>query len=130
MIVKIHESVEKRKVNIKQGESMEFKINEDTWNIEFKNKQEMLEIYKIEYEDDAYFVFGITNKPLHEIYINQDMKIEQRIKTLKHELTHCYIWEYGLYNAPNFNEEMVCDLVSSINDFINETVEEFKKEMI
>lgn len=109
---------------------MEFKINEDTWNIEFKNKQEMLEIYKIEYEDDAYFVFGITNKPLHEIYINQDMKIEQRIKTLKHELTHCYIWEYGLYNAPNFNEEMVCDLVSSINDFINETVEEFKKEMI
>ena len=29
---------------------------------------------------------------------------------------------------PNFNEEMVCDLVSSINDFINEVVEPYKKE--
>ena len=48
-------------------------------------------------------------------------------KTLKHELTHCYIWNYGLYNVSNFNEEMVCDLVSSINDFINDIVVKFKE---
>jgi hypothetical protein len=51
---------------------------------------------------------------------------EQKIKTLKHELTHAYIWEHGLYNAPSFTEEMVCDLVAAINDTINEVLSEYK----
>ena len=38
---------------------------------------------------------------------------------------HCYIWMYGLYNAPNFDEEMICDIVASSNDFINEVVEQY-----
>ena len=55
---------------------------------------------------------------------------DQKIKTLKHELTHCYIWNYGLYNVPHFNEEMVCDLVSSINDFINYAIALFKANIM
>ena len=106
---------------------MEFTINNNRWNIEHKNKDELLELYNKEYEEEAYFVFGITKKSDHCIYINKDMCVDQQIKTLKHELTHCYIWNYGLYNVPNFNEEMVCDLVSSINDFINEVVGQFKE---
>ena len=106
---------------------VEFYINNDKWIIEEKPKDLLFKIYKNEIDEEAYYVFGLTIKSEHKIYINKEMCKEQKIKTLKHELTHCYIWNYGLYNVPNFNEEMVCDLVSSINDFINDIVGKFKK---
>lgn len=108
---------------------MNFKINGDTWVIRFKTKEQMIDLYKTEYqEEDVYFVCGLTDKPKQIIWINKDMNKEHQVKTLKHELTHCYIYEYGLYNVPSFNEEMACDLVSRSNDFINEIVDRFIKE--
>lgn len=104
---------------------MKFKINNNSWEIIDKSSKTITEKYNSENEERANFVFGVTIYPQHEIWINEDMCLEQKIKTLKHELTHCYIWNYGLYNVPHFNEEMVCDLVSSINDFINITVEQY-----
>ena len=106
----------------------EFKINNDTWKILVKNHEEVLDELNKDREDKYYYAFGLTKYPTHEIWINKEMSREQQIKTLKHELTHCYIFNYGLYNVPNFNEEMVCDLVSSINDFINEVVKKYKEE--
>ena len=107
---------------------MKFNINNNEWTIIGKDSNIMLEKYKKEYEEDAYYVRGLTVYSQHEIWLNKDMCKEQIIRTLKHELTHCFIFNYGMYHVPNFNEEMVCDLVASINDFINEVVEEFKKE--
>ena len=57
------------------------------------------------------------------------MCFEQQIKTLKHELTHCFIWSYGMYNVESYNEEFICDLVAASNDFINEVVEKYIKQM-
>lgn len=106
---------------------MEFKINNHKWRIEEKSKQKLINMYNEQYEE-TYFVFGLTLRAKHLIYINKEMCEDQKIKTLKHELTHCYIWEYGFYNVPNFNEEMVCDFVSSSNDFINEIVKEYLEQ--
>ena len=105
---------------------LEFKINNDKWIIEEKSKEELEELYQKETEEKIYFVFGVTIKPQHVIYINKDMCEQQKIKTLKHELTHCYIWEYGLFNVIDVNEEVICDLVACSNDFINEVVEKYK----
>ena len=107
---------------------MKFKINNDEWLIEEKSKEELKELYEKE-EEKAYFVFGVTIKAQHIIYINKDMCEEQKIKTLKHELTHCYIWEYGLYNVMDINEEVICDIVAASNDFINGVVEQYKKQV-
>lgn len=106
---------------------MSFKINNNNWKIIEKDAQTLLEKFNSTNEDQTSFVFGITLYPTHEIWINKDMCKEQKIKTLKHELTHCYIWNYGLYNVPHFTEEMICDLVSCINDFINDIVKEVEK---
>lgn len=105
----------------------EFKINNNNWKIIEKDAQTLLEKFNSTNEDQTSFVFGITLYSTHEIWINKDMCKEQKIKTLKHELTHCYIWNYGLYNVPHFTEEMICDLVSCINDFINDIVKEVEK---
>ena len=110
---------------------MKFKINNDEWEIEEKDKNELKELYEKETQEKTYFVFGVTVKSKHVIYINKDMCEEQKIRTLKHELTHCYIWEYGLYNVMDINEEVICDIVASSNDFINEVVEQYKnKDMV
>ena len=107
---------------------MKFKINNNNWEIKEKDKQTLLDKYNSNHEDSALFVFGMCIYSEHEIWINKDMCKEQKIRTLKHELTHCYMWSYGLYNVPHFTEEMACDLVESINDFINEVVKEYVDE--
>lgn len=107
---------------------MKFIINNDTWKIKEIDKDKLTDLYNKENDEDARYCFGVTIYPEHKIYINEDLCYQQKIKTLKHELTHCYIWEYGLYNVPSFTEEMVCDLVASINDFINEIIDKYFKE--
>ena len=107
-----------------------FEINNTFWKIIEKDGTTLLDSFNSENEDKVNSVFGITSYSKHEIWINKDMCQDQKIKTLKHELTHCYIWNYGLYNVPRFNEEMVCDLVSSINDFINYAVALFKANIM
>ena len=109
---------------------MKFTINNDEWQIEEKSKDELKELYEKETQEKTYFVFGVTIKSAHIIYINKDMCEEQKIKTLKHELTHCYIWEFGLYNVIDINEEVICDIVASSNDFINVIVEQYKKNKV
>lgn len=104
---------------------MEFKINNDTWIIEEIDKDKLKEMYEEEMQEKTYFVFGVTKKSDHIIYINKDMCKEQKIKTLKHELVHCYIWEYGLYNVIEINEEVICDIVACSNEFINEVVNQY-----
>ena len=108
---------------------MEFEINNEKWKIEERTRKELSEIYKAEEqpEDGNYFIFGLLNKAKHLIFINKEVCREEQIKTLKHELTHCYIWTYGLYNVPNFTEEMACDLVANSNEFINEVVGRYFK---
>ena len=109
---------------------MEFSINNSMWKVCLKDAKTLKDTLNKENESDYTYVFGLTKYSLHEIWINEEMCKEQKIKTFKHELTHCYIWNYGLASVPNFNEEMVCDLVSSINDFIDTTVKKFKMEVL
>lgn len=111
-----------------------FKINNREWEIEeisqeeikiMQNKRNANEEENIKSIDTRYY--GITYCDEQKIYLDKDLTEDRKRATLIHELTHCYIWNYGLYNVPHFNEEMVCDLVSSINDFINDIVGKFKK---
>lgn len=54
------------------------------------------------------------------------------IKTLKHELTHVWLYEYGhnQNDDKTFGYEDVCEIVASSNDFVNETVKQFKRKDI
>lgn len=108
---------------------MKFIVNNTEWTIEELEKEKLDEMYKEENEGKVYFTFGVTKYPTHIIYINKDMCISQKIRTLKHELTHCYIYSYGLYNVTEITEEIVCDIVASNNDFINKVVEQYIKEI-
>lgn len=107
---------------------MDIIVNNNKWKIKQIKTFDLLQIYKETYKnDDVVFAYGLCKYPEHIIYINMEMCKEQQIKTLKHELTHCYIWEYGLFNVPSFTDEMVCDLVASSNNFINKIVKKYNE---
>lgn len=105
---------------------MDFNINGNIWNIELVTEAELLELYRKREDDEARYCFGVTLYPEHKILVNKEMCYDQILKTLRHELTHCWIWNSGLFNVPNYTEEMVCDLVSCVGPRIENVIKEFE----
>lgn len=99
---------------------MEFKINGTKWTIEEVDEATI----NNEMKSDG--TLGVT------IYKNQKIMLLKDqaniIKTLKHELTHVWMYEYGhnQNDDKTFSYEDVCEIVASSNDFINEIVEKYK----
>lgn len=99
---------------------MKFKINNNRWEIKEISNAEMQDKYSLE---DT-FTHGITVYSENTIYINQDTVNKGR--TLKHELTHVWLWEYGHnQEEKEFNNEDICEIVACSNDFINEVVNQY-----
>ncbi len=100
---------------------MKFKINGTEWTIEEVDEATI----NNEMKQDG--TLGVT------IYAPQKIMLlrEQAniIKTLKHELTHVWLYEYGHNQNDDklFSCEDVCEIVASINDFINKIVEKYSE---
>ena len=98
---------------------MKFKINNTEWTIEEVDEA------TINNEMKADETLGVT------IYKNQKIMLLKDqaniIKTLKHELTHVWLYEYGhnQNDDKTFSYEDVCEVVASSNDFINEIVNQY-----
>lgn len=64
----------------------------------------------------------------HRIYIHKDLSLVQKVKTLKHELTHAIIEEYALSNDEGqLSEEKVCDFMSIYGSEIESLTEHYFK---
>lgn len=103
---------------------MKFKINNTDWTIENVDEATINNEMKCE------GTLGVT------IYRSQKIMLLKNqaniIKTLKHELTHVWLYEYGhnQNDDKTFSYEDVCEIVASINDFINEIVQAYLKQNI
>ena len=67
--------------------------------------------------------------PQEILLVNTQVNI---IRTLKHELTHVWLWEYGHNQHEDdkkYSYEDICEIVANSNSFINEVVEKYKKEI-
>lgn len=68
-------------------------------------------------------ILGITNFVTSTIYLDKDLDGFILAKTLRHELTHVYLWETGQQDRV-LSEEEICDLMSVAAPIIHKTVEE------
>lgn len=98
---------------------MEFEINNTKWTIEIVNEDRI----NNEMKNDN--TLGVT------IYKEQKVLLLESqaniIKTLKHELVHVWLYEYGHNQSEKeFNCEDVCEIVASSNNFINEIVKKYQ----
>ena len=101
---------------------MKFKINNTEWLIEEVDEATMNNEMK------ADGTLGVTIYKTQKIMLLKDQA--NIIKTLKHELTHVWLYEYGhnQNDDKTFTYEDVCEVVASSNDFINEIVEQYKAQ--
>lgn len=98
---------------------MKFKINNTEWTIEEVDEATI----NNEMKSDG--TLGITIYKTQTIMLLKDQA--NITKTLKHELTHVWLYEYGhnQNDDKTFSYKDVCEVVASSNDFINEIVNQY-----
>ena len=113
---------------------MKFKINGCVWIIKEVTQEEIKKEMEYRYNrhiegevssDGRYF--GTTYHDTQTIYLDEELPIDRKKKTLLHELTHCYIGSYITHMDKTYCEEDICDIVSNSYDIINEIVEKYFK---
>lgn len=102
---------------------MKFKINNREWTIEEVDEA------TINNEMKGEETLGVTIYKTQKVMLLKDQA--NIIKTLKHELTHVWLYEYGHNQNEDktFSYEDVCEVVASSNDFINEIVRQYKEKI-
>ena len=102
---------------------MKFKINNTEWTIEEVDEA------TINNEMKGEETLGVTIYKTQKVMLLKDQA--NIIKTLKHELTHVWLYEYGHNQNEDktFSYEDVCEVVASSNDFINEILRHYKEKI-
>lgn len=99
-------------------------IPKNIWKLCFRNRSEMSRIY---YEDRPIDpeerIHGITEYVTSTVYIDKDLDGFLLAKTLRHELTHIYLWETG-QQSRSYDEEDICDLLSVAGPTICKAVDD------
>ena len=109
-----------------------FKCNEMNYEIIESSLEELREDYIREHPNskkEEVFLYGRTDYTKHIIKINKDLNEEEKIRTLKHELCHCWMWNTANSNQEEYNEEHICEIVACSNDFINEVISKYQNRM-
>lgn len=91
---------------------MLFKLNGNNWKI----RETLVE------DDD----FGECHYDKNLIEINKTVCRQQKIRTLTHELTHAWMWEFG-HCGKNYSTEDVCNIISASHTFINQILKQYFK---
>lgn len=91
-------------------QDFKIEINELTYTIK--------EVDFIE-ENDSKKVIGLTKYIEQEILLLKNISNELKAVTLKHELTHAFLWAYGFGATQELPIEIVCDFVAIYSKTIN-----------
>lgn len=98
---------------------MKFRINNTEWTIK------EVDGANINNETKQDGTLGVTIYKTQEILLLEDQA--NIVKTLKHELMHVWLYEYGHAQDENttYGYEDICEIVASCNDFINQIVNQY-----
>lgn len=99
-------------------------IPKNIWKLCFRDKKEITKIfYKNKISSEESQIYGVIDYVTSTIYIDKELDGFLLAKTLRHELTHIYLWETGQQNRI-YNEEEICNLISVASPIISKTVDE------
>lgn len=105
---------------------MRFKINNKKWIIKESDTKELAQ--RFEDSEDA-FLYGFCSYTENVIYLNNTLCLDRKIYTLKHELTHAWTFEHGWGFDDDVSREDLCNIVASINEFINTVTNKYFKKI-
>lgn len=96
-----------------------FDLNDETWTI--------IQVPSI---GDDITTVGETEYQTRTIRLLDWIDDTTKKRTLKHELAHVWMWEYGHNQhdeGKTFDNEDVCEIIACSNNFINEIIEKYFK---
>lgn len=106
---------------------MKFKMNNRNWEIKLISNAEMNILCGSDLRET--FTHGSTQYSELVIYLNE-LAPDKR-KTLYHELTHCFMYEYEHnQHQKEFNNEDVCEISACSHDIIHQIVEKYFKKSV
>ena len=108
------------KINVNGVEFIIKEVSQKEYREYRKLENEMTCCQDKEENDGIYF--GATHFYKDIIFLDKELPIDRKKKTLIHELAHCYIGNYITHENKNYDEEMVADICANSYDFINDIV--------
>lgn len=69
-------------------------------------------------------ILGLCDNANRKIYLHENLDLPSKVKTLRHELMHAIIFEYG-FSKETYTEEQVCDLFGTYEKLIDDLVFEY-----
>lgn len=83
------------------------------------------EVDEIEKSNDGSRFIGTTDYVNQKILILKGLGNEQKKNTLRHELTHAFLWAYGFAQMESLHYETICDFVGIYGEQIVKIADEY-----
>ena len=99
---------------------MEVVINELKYTIK--------EVDVIDKKENEGEIIGLTKYVEQEILLLKSLSKEQKIKTLRHELTHVFLWAYGFGQVIELPIETICEFIGIYSKKIANIADKYFKE--
>lgn len=107
-------------------EIIDFYMNNSKWTIyEVEQKLFWEDDGKLDEMNKVDYFLGRCKFELQEIWLYENLPLEQKKKTLYHELLHCYKASYLTFNNIEGDEDFWCDVTANSHDIIHSIVEEY-----
>jgi hypothetical protein len=101
---------------------MTFKINGIPWTIQMKSGKNPI------FTDDDNEYLGFCEYSTQTIILRNDMPTELIEQTLIHELTHAFVFSFGL-SGYKFDEEKLCNFVGAHLKRIHKITKQYMKRL-
>lgn len=133
------EQIDKKYINTRNSKAIEIvlsmleekdkqidKLKKHNDDLLRKLRNRVKEVKKLEKYSLYKKEFSRLNKQLqNKDKIIDEMSEQQKRKTLMHELMHCYLYEFGIHNFSNFDEEDLCNFSAHSHDIIHKIVKDY-----
>lgn len=104
----------------------DFDMNGVKWMIKEVEQKTFWEDDHQEFKDNGTYYFGRCKVDTLEIWLWKDIaSIEQKKKTLYHELMHAYIYSYISFNDVQYDIDTFCDISANSHNLIHNIVDNY-----
>lgn len=103
-----------------------FSIGDSNWCVEEVSESYLKSLYKESEGGDCNYAFGFCLYPWRRIYICEEMCLEEKLRTFKHEMMHALLWTSGIQDFNEFSGEDICNFAAAFSSTLESCAKDFE----